>query len=199
MKNFFTKIIDLIPGAILLILICIVLITLLVHGFTYDHVIGLINVLVWPTVTFCALIFFRKVFTYLFLSMDEFNFFGNRGQLQDVRQIITKKANELREYEKNQEKLESERVEHKKELDNIRNVRDKSISITERMGNFAEKLIKENDNLKLLNIDLSKKIENLSMIQRQFPSNPETSIDSNREEIKDIGLTNPLSENSEKK
>ena len=69
--------------------------------------IELLRVFIWPVTTLIILFFFRKIFTYLFFSMDEFNFFGIKGSLRNVQDVINEKASELR----NREKEESQRKE----------------------------------------------------------------------------------------
>lgn len=50
--------------------------------------IDFLKILVWPYTTLVILFFFKKVFTYLFFSMDEFNFFGTKGNLRNVNEVI---------------------------------------------------------------------------------------------------------------
>lgn len=48
----------------------------------------LVEVIVWPFTVLTVLFFFKKVVTYLFFPMDEFNFFGLKGNLKNVNEVI---------------------------------------------------------------------------------------------------------------
>ncbi|MFA6554121.1 MAG: hypothetical protein WCS89_01285 [Candidatus Paceibacterota bacterium] len=199
MNNLATKFVDLLPYVIFVVLVGAILIPIAHFGLTYDHLISLINATIWPAITLCALIFFRKVFTYLFFSIEEFNFFGARGRLNDIQEMIRNKANKLWDDEKNQEKLNAERVEHQKELAEIKNDRDQSAFNRERVVKFAEKLIDENGKLQKQNIELVKKQEMLNLILSKIPqTDSETGVElASIEEIRDVGSTNPVSVTSE--
>lgn len=131
--------------------------------------------------------------------MEEFNFFGTRGRLKDVQQMIRMKADDLKKIEQDQERLNAERAEHQKELKAIINDRDEGASIRGRILKLAEGLSDENDKLQKQNLDLKKKAEilnNLLMSQSSQKSS-EFGVESvNQEEVKDVGSTNPESETS---
>lgn len=78
----------------------------------FNEFIELLKVLIWPFTVLVILFFFKKVFTYLFFSMDEFNFFGAKGSLKNVNEII------LEEVEKKflEEKEEEEQKKIMKKL-----------------------------------------------------------------------------------
>jgi len=107
MKKFVEKIIDNMPYAILIILIMAVMRFIIKYDFRYDQLISLIEILIWPLIIFSAFIFFRKVFTYLFFSMEEFNFFGNRGGLKNIQKVIEERV---------QQKFDSERKKEENQL-----------------------------------------------------------------------------------
>jgi chorismate mutase len=113
--------------------------------------------------------------------------------------MIRNKANKLWDDEKNQEKLNAERVEHQKELAEIKNDRDQSAFNRERVVKFAEKLIDENGKLQKQNIELVKKQEMLNLILSKIPqTDSETGVElASIEEIRDVGSTNPVSVTSE--
>ena len=46
---------------------------LYIHDLTFEEWVSFIKILVWPTIVFVGLLFFRRVFTYLFFSIEEFN------------------------------------------------------------------------------------------------------------------------------
>jgi len=92
MKKFIEKIVDGLPYTVLTIIFFAVIIFINKHGLLYDQLLGLIGILIWPTIVLSALIFFRKVFTYLFFSMEEFNFFGNKGSLKNIQEVIEERV-----------------------------------------------------------------------------------------------------------
>jgi hypothetical protein len=91
--------------AIVLVLILVIVAVLFVYLPDKYFIRGmeLVRVLSWPIVVLIAGIFFKKVFTYLFFSLDEFNFFGARGKLKEVKEVIREKAAELRNQERREE------------------------------------------------------------------------------------------------
>lgn len=52
-----------------------------------------IDIVIWPITILTGLFFFKKVFTYLFFSMDEFNFFGLKGHLRNVNEVVLDEVN----------------------------------------------------------------------------------------------------------
>jgi hypothetical protein len=82
---------------------------------TPDKYIELTKVLIWPITVLISLFFFRKVFTYMFFSMDEFNFFGVKGDLKNVNQMINEEAEKriIREKEELATKEEMKKLEDK--------------------------------------------------------------------------------------
>lgn len=147
MNDFKDKIISFLPYTISIMLIGAILIVIYIYGLNFDQLISLIRVLIWPSIVLSALIFFRKVFTFFFFSLEEFNFFGTRGTLKNVKDVIQEKANELYKKQQAEEKLEKERKEQKKELAKLRNSKleekDRAVKAIE----LAENVIKRNDEL----------------------------------------------------
>ncbi|MFZ1720169.1 MAG: hypothetical protein WAU28_02345 [Candidatus Moraniibacteriota bacterium] len=77
----------------------------------------LVEIVVWPFTLLIVLFFFKKVFTYMFFSMDEFNFFGLKGTLRNIKEVIFEEAN--KQFLEKQKEEERER-ERKKTDDLIR-------------------------------------------------------------------------------
>ncbi|MFA6550817.1 MAG: hypothetical protein WCT36_05725 [Candidatus Gracilibacteria bacterium] len=67
-----------------------------------------IDIIVWPFATLTALFFFKKVFTYLFFSMEEFNFFGLKGNLKHIDEVILEEVNNRLLDKANEEKRKAE-------------------------------------------------------------------------------------------
>lgn len=102
MKKFSEKVISLLPYFILVVLAGTIFSFSYKNDMSYDQLIELIKVLTWPLLVLITIFFFRKVFTYLFFSMEEFNFFGTKGGLKDVEVMIQEQV-EKRLKEKNKE------------------------------------------------------------------------------------------------
>lgn len=73
-----------------------------------------LEIVIWPLTIILGAFFFRKVLTYLFFSMEEFNFFGAKGDLKNVKEVINEKAKEIFQ-------RELERQKHKDEIELIKN------------------------------------------------------------------------------
>lgn len=103
-KKIVNKFIDLVPHIISIILIGFIFIVIIIYRIDYGQILDLIKVLIWPAVIFSATIFFKKVFTYLFFSMEEFNFFGAKGNLKSITEVIDEKV-EIRLQEKAEKEM----------------------------------------------------------------------------------------------
>lgn len=94
MKNLLEKILNLLPYLLLILLFGLVFVFAPTTNPDYDQYLGILRILAWPAVVIVIALFFRKVFTYLFFSMSEFNFFGAKGGLKDIREVIEEKVEE---------------------------------------------------------------------------------------------------------
>lgn len=93
---------------------------------SFEQFLRLLDIIAWPGVVLVAAFFFRKVFTYLFFSMDQFSFFGAHGRLKRVEEMIEEEAARLVQRQKDTEdakamkeklaRLEAELVEGKKQI-----------------------------------------------------------------------------------
>jgi len=84
-----------------------------------DILLELIDILVWPIVVFLAFLFFRKISTYLFLSLSGFNFFGIKGEFKSPREVIEEKVKEEIERIREQEKINEKISDHEKNAYNL--------------------------------------------------------------------------------
>jgi hypothetical protein len=109
-------------------------------GENFDKYITFVSVTIWPVTILLALAFFRKVFTYLFFSMNAYNFFGAKGELKDVTQVI----------EESVEKRIKEEKEELKRGEELKSIAE-SIEKAKLSRDNAEKKAKEN-------LDLAKDI-----------------------------------------
>lgn len=106
----------------------------LIWDVEYKGYLDLIRIIAWPIVVLVAIFFFRKVFTYLFLSLREFNFFGNKGQLRDVNEVIQNEVDKRIEQKNKEEKDQHEAEEVSRKLTEM----EKTVGATEK----ASELIK---------------------------------------------------------
>ncbi len=88
--------------------------------FSFEDFLDLLRIVIWPSVLLLGAFHFKRVFTYAFLSFEEFNFFGLKGKLKDVREVIDERArtkfNEMRSAEKMESlKIKEKNIEELKE------------------------------------------------------------------------------------
>lgn len=102
----------------------------------YLYLLELLKIVVWPLTVIFSICFFRKTFTYLVLSLEEFNFFGTRGRLKNVSDVIDERAKEL-----------NERLARQKEIDSLRESGDWK-SATEQLFQELQIVKKERDDLR---------------------------------------------------
>lgn len=108
MGNFIEKVFGLLAYFIIIIFVGCLLIFIYQNHLSYEYFTSILKIIIWPAIVLVALLFFRKVFVYMFFSMEEFNFFGARGVLKDIRKVIEEKVQERIQQEKNQEERNKE-------------------------------------------------------------------------------------------
>jgi hypothetical protein len=59
-----------------------------IYGFDLSTFTDILKITVWPVTVLISLFFFRKVVTYMFFSMNEYNFFGAKGELTNVHKFL---------------------------------------------------------------------------------------------------------------
>ncbi len=83
--------------------ISVLLLALILPGyFLGTDFIAFVKTIIWPVTILVILFFFKEVFTYLFFSMKEFNFFGMKGTLRSVIEIINERVENRFVDEKNE-------------------------------------------------------------------------------------------------
>jgi len=122
---------------------------------SFSDYLEFLKILVWPMSALIILFFFKKVITYLFFSIDGFNFFGAKGELKNAYDLITEKVNEKFENERRDAGRESEVKRLQKEIDANSGRADKNLEtakeiIKEWKGSIKDnrKLLEENKQLK---------------------------------------------------
>lgn len=130
---------------------------------TFNQFLQLLSIVAWPGVVLVAAFFFRKVFTYMFFSMDQFNFFGARGRLKRVEEMLEEEAARLVQREKDAAdakamkeklaKLESQLAETHKQIPfgKMKTIAQDAIELAGELLEENETLKKEKLNIKLKN------------------------------------------------
>lgn len=193
-KTLFTNLFALIPNFILLGVVVMTVVVTYQNNIGFDQWIELLRIIVWPATVLVAVFFFRKVLTYLFFSMDEFNFFGAKGTLKNVRDLVNEKVDQLYTYKIAEEQRESE---YKMKLDELGAVASGQEEIKlklERVTQIAVEEIKKN---KSLNETINNLIKQVSELQRQIYREDESYIDYPDESAEVVGSTKELVETSD--
>ncbi|MCR4279695.1 MAG: hypothetical protein NUV78_03095 [Candidatus Zambryskibacteria bacterium] len=196
MRSFAERFIGAVPYLIIFILGGSLLIFIYQNKLTFIEFIDLVKVLIWPAIVLLALLFFRKVFTYLFFSIEEFNFFGTRGRLKSIQEVISEKAEEQYKQQKEEQRLKDERKGHKRKLLELQNSK---LQVAEREKHtlqLAKELNDENEELQKGNFQLQQQFENVVAHLKALQGHSEQS--ENIEELVDVGLVS-ASDNSENK
>jgi len=119
------------------------LLVIIYKGLTIEQFLKLVDILVWPVVIFSALFFFRKIFTYLFFTFEEFNFFGIKGQLRNPIKVIDQIVEERIEQElgKKEREKKEEKINNftRKVLDNFEKLYGEYKIINEKYTEYLNK------------------------------------------------------------
>ncbi|MEK7104391.1 MAG: hypothetical protein AAB842_03265 [Patescibacteria group bacterium] len=67
---------------------------------SFANILEILKIIIWPLTVIFISLFFQKILAYLFFSLEEFNFFGNKGELKKPITLIREKADELIQREK---------------------------------------------------------------------------------------------------
>jgi len=159
MKKFTEQIVALIPIFIFTVLAGTLFIFFYQNHITYEHFSGIIEILIWPTVVFFAILFFRRVFTYLFFSMEEFNFFGTKGKLKDIREVIEERVDLRIKEEKNQQIRAEEILKFSKELENVKKSKGDAENQANEYFELAKKYLSRYEKLSDQNVELTKELD----------------------------------------
>lgn len=163
--------------------------------------------MIWPSIVLISLLFFKKVFTYFFFSLEEFNFFGTKGKLKNVEVMIREKADDLWKKEKDESALEKEREDGKRELEALKKSNIRETDRSERIITFAEKAMTTAEKYQKENFELERKLASYKRLVAQGSINrpqPKTLSELYEasiavEEREDVGTTNIDEELSESK
>lgn len=184
----------LVPWLIVGVIILLLSKHVLRYGLTFDQFISFVEVVIWPTVIFTAIVLFKKIFTYLFFSLEEFSFFGAKGKLIDVRTMITNKADEMYQKKLEEEERSIERESLEKELNALKSSTEKESERTKRALEIAEKALDRNEVLLKDNAELRKIQTQLAdQLKMYIPLNTDSSkrgeFFGDQEEARDVGQT----------
>jgi hypothetical protein len=167
MKNFLEKIINSLPYFILALLFGSLLILIFRQKLGYEQFIGIVQTLIWPAIVLIGLLFFRKVFTYLFLSMEEFNFFGTRGKLRDAREIIEEKVEKRITEERERKVREEEATEFATELKKAKDSKEDSDKKAEENLKIAKEIFGKYQDISKTNAEMTKELNEFRRRQEE--------------------------------
>jgi hypothetical protein len=66
----------------------LIMLPYLFRKISFSEYLDLMTITIWPFTIILCINIFKKIFTYLFFSLDKFNFFGIQGQLRDIKDVI---------------------------------------------------------------------------------------------------------------
>ncbi|OGG57657.1 hypothetical protein A2765_05970 [Candidatus Kaiserbacteria bacterium RIFCSPHIGHO2_01_FULL_56_24] len=203
-KNFLWRLLDAIPNMLALLVVGALLIAYYREGLNLAGLLEILNVIIWPLIVLIALLFFRRVLTFLFFSLDEFNFFGAKGKLKNVKDMIREKADELWQKERQEQEREAERSKNLKELETLKGSNEAVTGQATRVFTFAERLIEEKAQLQTqistMQAQIDALLAQITMLQgksSEAASSVVSAIVGQAEEARDVGTISPSSASSE--
>jgi hypothetical protein len=167
----------------------------------FQEYIDFLKILIWPYTILIILFFFKKVVTYLFFSMDEFNFFGAKGNLKNVNEVILeeveKKFLEKENEERRKTDIENLNTEIKKKeeaLSNAKGTAEENLKLAnEIMAEWKKSNKKNADDIRDLeakNLRLKEIISELTTAAPEVNSISNTDDQKTSDPIKDESNTN---------
>jgi hypothetical protein len=141
--NFFTEVI-IIAGKFIFWLFLFLIFAFLHQSVGLNGTLEVLKVVIWPLVLLLALVFFKEIFTYMFFSMREFNFFGAKGRLKNVQQLISEKVKEQLDREKFQKQNEESFKQLSTSKNSLQEKLDNTLNFAQQLIKDAEKLYEEN-------------------------------------------------------
>lgn len=136
---------------------------------SFSDYLDFIKILVWPISALIILFFFKKVIAYLFFSIDGFNFFGAKGEIKNVYDLITEKVNERFENEKREKERGVEIDRLQKEIDSNSGRADKNLNTAKEIFSELKKTIVDNKKLIEENKQLREMLEKKSQVAGNTP------------------------------
>lgn len=140
-----------------------------IWNITFNDYLEFLKILVWPVSALIILFFFKKVIAYLFFSMDGFNFFGAKGEIKNVYDLITEKVNERFENEKREKERESEVIRLQKEIESNSGRANENLSTAKEILSEWKKTIADNKKLTEENNQLRESLEKRSQANSNIP------------------------------
>jgi hypothetical protein len=135
-------------------------------GKDFEKYVALLKILIWPVTVLVILFFFRKVISYLFFAIQQFNFFGITGNLRNINDIINEEVEKKflsekkeKEFQIEKEKLTKETKETGVTVEKLKQINLKMLdswdASEKRNKKTIEELTIENSKLKSLNTNPS--------------------------------------------
>lgn len=128
---------------------------------TFERFIEIIRIIIWPAIVLLALLFFKKVFTYLFFSMEEFNFFGAKGRLKDISEVIEGRVKMRLDEDKNEKSRAEETKKLNEEFEKIKLSKDSIEKQNVEWAELANKIFKKYRKFSNKNSELKKELDSL--------------------------------------
>jgi len=165
---------------------------------SFGEYLEFLKILVWPYTVLVILFFFKKVVTYLFFSMDEFSFFGAKGNLKNVNEVIIEEVNKKFLEKENEEKrkddtekLNAEIKSKESELNRAKGTADENLILARKIMEEWKKSTEQN---KKTTLDLDAENRRLKDIVAGLP--PIVSEVSSISNINDSKTSDPIPEES---
>lgn len=148
-----------------------------------------------------GLFLFKRIIAYLFLSMESFNFFGAKGRIRPVEEVIEERVNKKIKEEKEAKVLDEERQAHNTALASLKDSTSDLEGRYNRAIALAEKFSIQVADYATQNSQLKKQVEALlnqiALLQNQSGSLITHARDGQLlQEGRDVGEINPKSEES---
>lgn len=138
-----------------------------------EHWLRFFEIIAWPSVVVILLSLFKKIFTYLFLSVREFNIFGAHGRLRDPYEVIEERTAQKykeritsEEHERHQEVLKRKIQNMEEELNSNALQRDELFLLSQESLRLLKEYRENNDELFLENQELLHQLEFLKDSQK---------------------------------
>ena len=178
----------LLPVAFLLMALCL---PKLVWNISFDNYLKFLEILIWPVTILIILYFFKRVVTYLFFSMNEFNFFGAKGNLRDINEVIREEVDKKFVEEKNEKERNEAMSKLSNEINTTKGTAEQNLNLAKEVLKEWKNSTRENKKLKEENKKLKEAIERKNQFVGSEPSVLNESDIGTGDKIDDPSLGNP--------
>lgn len=128
-----------------------------------EYLLRILESVKWPLTILIVAFFFRRVVAYLFLSLEEYNFFGARGVIKDPETVIRERVEERVRRAAAEQERQRERKAVQQEIENLRQSKQSSEKTIAELSVLAEKLAEDKQRFSSEISSLLEKIQFLEM------------------------------------